>query len=424
MTTSLEPDELRRWLDEAAAGPTAARFDDVFRRAHRQRRAWRTGLVMATIVVVAAAITVPTVLVSRSSTPQQVATSPPPAPSAHTDPLALVGRWKLAAAGEKPGTSLILGDGLSLFRPCGMLEGAWRADDGGLFVGGINSGDSSCFHSKQGAAAPWLASAVGYRSEGPDRVLINAAGQVVAVLSPGARPRTGPNDSTSDTAAPKLTASLKAALASPAALPPGLRPATLGAIGGRWIAGGPELGNAAGYVQFNQGGTWVGSDGCNGYGGRLAVGDDGEILTTSSGTTDVGCNVSPAPRWVENARRAGFDGSVLVLLDAQGKVLGRLVRESAVSVAGTFERVGGAFPGTPLALRGIITVHLDSLAGPVVARARATHGQFTLTLPVGRYVLAGVSPTVQGTGPCLALKPPLTVTVGAEPHVAVECQIL
>jgi hypothetical protein len=331
VTTSLEPEHLRQLLDDVAAGPTTTRFDNVYRRAHRRRQAWRSGLVAATVAVVAAAIVVPTMLVSSNAAPQQVTSNPTPSPAigVHSDPLSLVGRWHLVAAGEAKATTLIIGEQLVLFRPCGVLEGEWRADQDGLFVGDLNSGDGNCFSSDAGFDNSWLSNAASYRSEGRDRLLLNASGQVVARLSPGGRPTTslhGNLPSIGD--APTLTSVLRAALRSPAALPAGLRPVTRGAIVGRWQPLQPTPHSPeTPIVTFNAYGIWSGSDGCNGYGGRFAVGSAGELLTTSDGSTLVGCLGSMAPVWVINARRAGFDGHQLVLLDTSGMELGRLVRQ-------------------------------------------------------------------------------------------------
>jgi META domain len=329
VTTPLQPDELRALLDDVAAGAPTVTFDEIYRKAHRQRQVWRTGLVAAVVAVVAAAIAVPAVLVSHNGTPQVLTASPQPTVSTgHANPLALVGRWKVSAAGERPGTSLILGDQLSLFRPCGLLDGEWRADPDGLFIGDVDGGDGACFHTTQALSVPWLDAAVGYRVEGPDRVLLNAAGDIVARLSPGAHPTTGPNDAPSFAAPPKLTAALRAALRAPAPLSGGLQPVSPTDILGRWrpAKASPHSPEPP-FVAFASTGTWTGSDGCNSYGGRFAVGSAGGVLTTSGASTAVGCAGSQAPIWVQNVGRAAIDGNQLVLFDSRGKLLGRLTRK-------------------------------------------------------------------------------------------------
>lgn len=115
------------------------------------------------------------------------------APTA-SDPLALVGRWRVTAEGEPRGASLILGDEVRLFRRCGMLEGSWSADRGGDFIAEVFGGSSRCFNRKQRATGvPWIRKAVSYRIDGADRVLLNPEHQVVARLRPGAHPTPGPD---------------------------------------------------------------------------------------------------------------------------------------------------------------------------------------------------------------------------------------
>jgi hypothetical protein len=57
-----------------------------------------------------------------------------------------------------------------------------------------------------------------------------------------------------------------------------------------------------------------------------AAADGGPVLATAGGTTQAGCsNVNVAATFF-TASRAAFDGTVLVLLDANGAETGRLVK--------------------------------------------------------------------------------------------------
>jgi hypothetical protein len=246
-------------------------------------------------------------------------------PVVHSNPLALVGIWKVTAPGEGPGVALRLGEQLILFRSCGEIGGDWRADHAGRFVDYVFSEDGSCSHGGQPIAVPWLAQVTGYRISGRSRLLLNSAGHVVARLSPGAHPTVSSHDSPSDAIPVRLTPAIRAMLAPSPPLPSGLRPANPEAIVGRWRTVGRQVGNRPSYVQFNANGSWVGSDGCNGAAGRYAIDDSGRLITTDGGVNGaVGCSGTQAMYWAESTRRIGVDGHDLVLLDAHGKVLGRL----------------------------------------------------------------------------------------------------
>jgi hypothetical protein len=251
--------------------------------------------------------------------------SPVHQPVLHSNPIALVGTWKVKAPGEGPGVALSLGERLILFRSCGEIGGDWRADHAGRFVDYLFSEDGSCSHGREAIAVPWLTQATGYRVQGRHRLLLNSAGHVVARLSPGAHPSVNSHDSPSDALPVRLTPAIRAMLAPSPPLSSGLRPANADTIVGRWRTLGRQAGNRASYVQFNPNGSWVGSDGCNGAAGRYAIDDSGRLITTDGGPNGlVACQGTQAMYWVERTRRIGVDGHDLVLLDAHGKVLGRL----------------------------------------------------------------------------------------------------
>ncbi|MGN6475135.1 MAG: hypothetical protein ACTHK4_16000 [Mycobacteriales bacterium] len=244
------------------------------------------------------------------------------------DPAQLIGSWHVAAVGEAKGTSLILADDLRLFRSCGMLEGGWSADRYGDFVGESWGGDQACFiGAHPNSTVAWLSHAVTYRIDGPDRVLLDAAHRVVARLSPGARPTPNPNILPSLASPPVKDASMTARLAEPHSLAAGLSAATSNDVLGRWKAAGRRVSKSEGFVAFESGGRWKGSDGCNAWGGRYEVGPYGELISVSGPTTLIGCLVgSPAPGWVGQAGRVALVHGDLVLFDRSGRQLGTLIR--------------------------------------------------------------------------------------------------
>ena len=83
-------------------------------------------------------------------------------------------------------------------------------------------------------------------------------------------------------------------------------------------------GNPAGYVEFKADGSYEGSDGCNGVGGRWRITSGGTFLSTSGPETAVGCNNSMIDSWVAAARGIAVSNGDLLMLGADGTVLGSL----------------------------------------------------------------------------------------------------
>jgi hypothetical protein len=188
----------------------------------------------------------------------------------------------------------------------------------------------------------------------------------------------------------------------------------------RWQAVVAQL-NPRSYLQFDADMTWSGSDGCNGVGGRYQIGAGGELLLVAGGQTAAGCGNSPASGWLEQPGRIGISGRDLVLVDGRGAVLGRLTEQPTGVVTGRFREVGGPAPGIDQALAGLIEVHDQTATGPVVGYATSTHGQFTIAVPPGRYVLLGTSPAVGG-GSCSSTGT-ITVQVGVTSRGSVLCEV-
>jgi META domain len=274
--------------------------------------------------------------------------------SAPGDAVGLVGLWTVReAAGEEPGAILRLGDGLSLWRSCGHLDGFWRATADGLFIGFVAGGSGACYRGPGPAHAPeasirtstdsvpdWLRQAAGYRADGPDRLLVDRDGRAVARLVPGGRPKVDADTAPSEGEPPVFTDALRRMLAPAAALPAGLRPAAAADLVGRWVPGDrPEARSPRPpHVTFAADGDLTGSDGCNAQGGRWLAGPAGAFLAIAGPQTLMSCAVPrpagaaapgvPAPvdvgSWLTAASRAGLAGDELVLLDRSGRELGRL----------------------------------------------------------------------------------------------------
>ncbi|MEU5934563.1 META domain-containing protein [Micromonospora sp. NPDC047187] len=153
-------------------------------------------------------------------------------------------------------------------------------------------------------------------------VLLDGRGQAVARLIPGATPTPEPDKADSVLEPPTVTDEARQALAPAVALPATLVPADQRQLIGRWA---PKRGHKAAYLEFTADGEWHGSDGCNDQSGRWVTAAGGTLLNTARAVTLAYCVDSvPIAQWVTTARRAGFDGKVLLFLNAHGDEIGRL----------------------------------------------------------------------------------------------------
>ncbi len=256
--------------------------------------------------------------------PEQTSSASGPAPG---DPVALVGLWEVTGAkGEEAGAILRLADSsLSIWRDCGVLSGGWRADPAGLFLGSVGSWSGSCDLAPDPQPA-WLTRVGGFRVAGDELLLLDADGATVARLVPGRRPAHRDDIADSESAPPVVTDELRAALRTVAPLPAGLRPATAAELARRWM---PAVTDRRArpeqpFAQLRADGSWTGSDGCNGTGGRWIAGAGGALLAVGGFQTAIGCANVPIGTWLTETARAGIADGQLVLLDRSGKETGRL----------------------------------------------------------------------------------------------------
>lgn len=248
------------------------------------------------------------------------------------DPTVLVDSWYVEAPGEEEGAALIIGDrvdgAMLLFRRCGTLDGDWRANGQGMFIAYFSGGSGACFdEARDGGPDPldgWWNSVVGFRGDGDEMLLTDAAGETLARLSPGAHPTTGPDESEEYASPPVLTPDLREKLAEPAPLPDGVTAATSDDVLGRWIPS--DAGGSTSFITFEADQSYEGSDGCNGAGGRYLVGQGGVLLITSGASTAIGCEGSGLAHSVSGAGRVGLRHGHLVFVDPDGKVIGEAAR--------------------------------------------------------------------------------------------------
>ena len=268
-------------------------------------------------------------------------------PADQTRPSDLVGSWRLLETDEPAGTVVTMSAGLPpgsdsvartpggdlyVWRACGELSGGWTASADGLFVSAIDGLGGKCPTRELTTGGPkWLRTAFGFRTDGADRLLLDQAGRVTARLAPGGRATPGPDILASEADPdPPSDAFIRASVAPPA-LPASVRPALAAELVGTWVgASAPTpLPKRISIVAIRADGTWGGTDGCNGIGGRWASGRGGGLLASSGSSTLIYCDPGKdgdVPTAFDSAARAGFVGTELVLFGDRGERLVRLKR--------------------------------------------------------------------------------------------------
>ncbi|MBN0041822.1 META domain-containing protein [Cellulosimicrobium cellulans] len=280
----------------------------------------------APAALVAAAALLVTGLAAACTAPDGGTVGSPRDGGAGSDPVGLVGMWRVSGAeGEGPDTWLRLDAGrYMLWGGCdGYVEGGWEAA-GRAFVASDPYGAVAACGADGIREVPWLRAVVAYEPAGEGWRLLDADGDVVAGLRVDGAPAPIPDAAEHDARAPEVTDDVRAAFDDPAPLPDGLAPAAVRDVVGRWEPSGSFATDP--HVVFHEDGTWSGSDGCNGAGGAWALDDGGRLLATAGPQTLMACDGAGVPGAVSGAARAASDGGRLVLLDADGTEIVRLVR--------------------------------------------------------------------------------------------------
>jgi hypothetical protein len=336
MIVTEEPRQVTTDLLEAHGVNSEALIKEARR---RQRKRWLAIGVVVLIVAVASGIWA--VSNGRSATKQPSSSKPVQVKTAglagapgsrHTNPLQLVGTWRVIASSTHPSPIVSLSSiGLLVWTSCGWMDGEWNANHQGLFVGSLSGGPSACLLGPRSASnlnPKWLAAA-GYTRAGHDELLLDVSGRVLARLVPTTVPKALTKGVDPAYAHPVVTPQLRAVMLrvnSP--LPSGLVPASRRQITGRWVAITSAVWHwqPSPYLSFNADGSWTGSDGCNRLGSRWSIGSHGVLVTILSVQTLIGCHNVNVGDWLNQATRVAFQGRTLVLVNAAGKVTGRLGR--------------------------------------------------------------------------------------------------
>ncbi len=266
----------------------------------------------------------------------QSPTSPGPAQSSPPglrglDVSSLMGNWFVTGNGVEPELMATVDAGeFRVWQKCGAAFAQWRASTSGLFASGISSWSGSCGDRPD---LPWLDTATGWQPDGDGIALVAGDGSTLARLAPGATPKADKNTAGSLADPPVVTDEIRTLLNASPSMGAGITASgTRASLVGVWIAVLPSPRPSTQYsprnppgVTLKTDGSWSGSDGCNGAGGRWNA-DEGRVIASSGPQTLIGCDNIDAPGWFARAWLAGFDGDVLVTFDQDGKELGRFTR--------------------------------------------------------------------------------------------------
>ncbi len=254
-----------------------------------------------------------------------------PAALSSLDVTSLMGNWFVIGIGVEPDLMVTVDAGeFRVWQACGAAFAGWRGSTSGLFAADVSSWSGTCTDKPD---LPWLETSTGWQPDGDGIALVGSDGATLARLAPGASPTADKNTMDSLADPPVVTDEIRAFLNASPSLPAGITPATREALLGAWIAVRPSGRPSPQFshstppgVTLNADGSWGGSDGCNGGGGRWNADDEGRVIASSGASTLIGCDNIDAPGWFAAAWLAGFDGDALVTFGQDGTELGRFTR--------------------------------------------------------------------------------------------------
>lgn len=251
-------------------------------------------------------------------------------------PADLVGMWRVTDAVGGEGDSWLRVDegSATLWRTCGVIAGSWRAT-ASLFAMDMHMSFGEGCRAPGDMSVPWLEQAVGFDASVDGVLLLDTDGMAVATLiadTSGALPPADPVTGVVNTV-PVLTPEARESLEPVRVIPAGFAPEPATNLVGRWVVTEEAtFVQEQPYVDITADGRFIGSDGCNGGGGRWALGEDGSFIATNGPMTLAGCGGSPLPSWLSQASSIGggggeADGDELRLFGPDGLLIATLVAD-------------------------------------------------------------------------------------------------
>lgn len=259
------------------------------------------------------------------------AASPTPRPPALPVAAALVGAWTVRDVPDPDDDGAVVlfdGERISVWRTCGVHEFGAIVGPSGTLRTSLQGGIADC---DLDAGLSWIDDAdrlvtVDDRLElhGPDD-------ERLATLERGGTPKIPDSVDASVAKTPALSDELAERLnSSPLTLPDGLAPVTEAQlIAKRWFPArhAPSAPKAS-WIEFDESGTWQGSDGCNGLGSVWLLEASGWFRAAGFAQTAIGCAGVDVGNHLTGAAALAIDSDgALVALAADGSETGRFVQD-------------------------------------------------------------------------------------------------
>lgn len=261
----------------------------------------------------------------RSPLDAALAAAPP------SDPVDLLGFWTVAPTDPAAADTWMQLDygRVAVGTECGPITGSLLISGHHLMADAPDFVYPECGGGESWRPVEWLDASYAFRATSAGGFdLLDSDGNVTATLTEGTEADVSPEVWEGYQRVPEITAEIRAWLTPAAGLPDGVEAAAN--IIGRWVLPGEVESEGRAFLEFHSDGSFGGSDGCNGTGGRWRLGADGRILTTHDPSTLIACANPSIPLLFTGSIGQGTTGGPadeLVLYGKDGVLQTTIVRE-------------------------------------------------------------------------------------------------
>jgi len=248
-----------------------------------------------------------------------------------SQPVDLLGFWHVVPADSTAAETWMQLDygRVALGTECGPITGSLALSGHEMMANAPDYVYPECGGGANWRPAEWLGASFAFRGTTTGGFeLLDRDGTVTATLTEGTAADVSPEVWEGYQRVPEITEEIREWLTPAVALPEGSDAAE--DIIGRWVLAGEANTAGRAYVEFRSDGSFRGSDGCNGVGGRWRLAADGRIITTHDPSTLIACaNPSIPLLFTGSIAQGATDGPTdeLVLYGKDGVEQATLVRD-------------------------------------------------------------------------------------------------